>query len=114
MSVCPNTTSKEWKDLVSAHGENGAYRKWLQNGKEMPGVSNFTMGKNSILFKELQKNVDGNVSINTDMSSLANLITEKDNNIIEINPNFLQSGEELHEFGQVYVDLLGGTFITFS
>lgn len=108
MSVCPITTSEEWEALEAAHGVDGAWKRWLQNGKEIPGVSNFTMGKNSVLFRELQKNVDGNVSINADMDVLARIVKTKEKDIIEVNPNLLQSNNEIHEFGQVYVDLLGG------
>lgn len=106
--VCPNVSSEEWKNLVDAYGEDGAYKRWLQNGKEIPGVANVAMGNNAVLFRELQKNVDGNVSINADMDVLARIVKTKEKDIIEVNPNLLQSDKELHEFGQVYVDLLGG------
>lgn len=107
MSVCPNTTSQEWRDLVAAHGEDGAYKRWLQNGKEIPEVSNVTMGNNIEVFKEIQKNTNANASINPDLDVTARIVKEREKNIIEINPNLLQN-ENIHEFGHVFVDLLGG------
>ena len=108
MSICPNVSSKEWKNLVDAHGEDGAYKKWLQNGKEIPGVANVAMGNSAVLIKNLQKKVDATVSINPDLDVTAKLVKDKEQTRIEINPSLLQGDNEIHEFGHVYVDLLGG------
>lgn len=108
MSVCPNTNSEEWKNLVALHGERGAYRKWLENGKEIPGITNMSMGNIGSLITQLQKHINMNVILNSDMNLSGRVIKKGDEHVIEINPNLLQSDTIIHEFGHVYIDLLGG------
>lgn len=106
--ICPNTNSQEWKDLVAVHGERGAYKKWLENGKEIPGVTNMSMGKVGHLIRDLQKNLKYPVITNPDIDVSGRVVTENGETRIEINPNLLQDDTIIHEFGHVYIDLLGG------
>lgn len=108
MSVCPNISSPEWKNLVEQHGEDGAYKKWLENGKEIPGIVNMNMGQVGQLVKDLQKNINMDVVMNPDMDVSGRVIKVNGDHRIEINPNLLQSDTIIHEFGHVYIDLLGG------
>jgi hypothetical protein len=108
IDVCPNTTSKEWLALEAAYGEDGAYRKWLENGKEIPGVSNFAMGNAKNLIEDLQRNVEMGVVVNPNLENTAKLINKEDEKRIEINPNLLNTEVGIHEFGHVALDLLGG------
>ena len=106
--ICPNISSQEWKNLVAEYGEDGAYKKWLENGKEIPGIVNMTMGQVGSLVKDLQKNIDMDVVMNPDMEVSGRVIKVNGDHRIEINPNLLQNDTIIHEFGHVYIDLLGG------
>ena len=106
--ICPNISSEEWKNLVAEYGEDGAYKKWLENGKEIPGIVNMTMGQVGSLVRDLQKNIDMDVVMNPDMEVSGRVIKVNGDHRIEINPNLLQNDTIIHEFGHVYIDLLGG------
>ena len=38
MAICPNVTHPDWKALVSKHGENGAWKRYVENGNKIPAI----------------------------------------------------------------------------
>lgn len=41
--ACPNTNTKEWKNLVSLYGKEGAYRAFIANNYEIPQMNEDTL-----------------------------------------------------------------------
>ena len=110
MASCPNKNSKKWKDLVESVGERNAYKLWLENGEEIPGVPNISLDDQANIIDTLQEAFKIDVIINNDMDLAGRVIKRSatERPLIEVNTNLLQEDTVVHEFAHIYIDLLGG------
>ena len=110
--ICPNKKSKEWKNLVAKLDGNTkeAYRIWAEDQKAAKGIPEFNMGQIDKLVTRLQRVLPGvSVVINSDLDVSGKVIREGERTArVEINPELLQGDTIIHEFGHVFIDLLGG------
>lgn len=125
MLRCPNKSHPDWKSLVSQYGEREAYRLYMDNGYAIPLTSNdpvaaynsfvpadqaITGQKASLIMsaksqiKQMEKAFNNPVKWDTTIDAA---YVDPDGTI-HLNPDKLRSDTVMHEYGHVYIDLLGG------
>lgn len=126
MIVCPNKNLPEWKEAVDAVGEFEAYRMFIGNNHEVPttfdpsayaqlssSMDEATLEDVETKVSHLQgvfakHGVEVEVAFDGDIQEAANVTgigTRKAK--IKLNPNRVFQDSVPHEFGHIYVDLLG-------
>ena len=109
MDICPNKTSLSWKTLVNNVGELEAYKTWIKNNRELPDIGNVNLNELQEVITRLQAVIPVAVVINTDMDISGRVVKNgNDPEFVEINPYLLKSDTLIHEFGHIYIDLIGG------
>ena len=109
--ICPNKKSKEWKNLVAkVKSKEEAYRMWVTGENAANGIPEFNMGRIDKLITRLQKALPGvSVIVNSDLNVSGKVVREGETTArVEINPELLQGDTIIHEFGHIFIDLLGG------
>lgn len=124
---CPNKSSEDWKELVSRVGEVGAMSIYKRNGEQIPDMSNFSedadlfahFSSKETLTKEaaedfqrkkaaLADSLDADVILDTSIEGAGQLETGTDTPTIRVNPNYMGGDTLIHEYGHLYIDVLGG------
>lgn len=110
MSSCPNKNAIEWKILEDTLGKREALRVWLGNNKELPGVNNIPMNNHNALLNQFENDFGIKATSNTDMTSSGRVIGQGNDGkpVVELNPLRLQKDTIIHEYAEIYVDMLGG------
>ena len=110
MSSCPNKNTIEWKILEDTLGKREALRVWLGNNKELPGVNNIPMNNHNALLNQFENDFGIKATSNTDMTSSGRVIGQGVDGkpVVELNPLRLQKDTVIHEYAEIYVDMLGG------
>ena len=107
--ICPNTNDPAWKSLEKSIGKRETYRVWLQNGKMLPNVGNLSLKNHSKLIDQFTADFNTETIVNTNMGVSGRVIGNKNGKVIvEINPNLISDDTIIHEYGHIYIDLLGG------
>ena len=119
MSICPNKNLPEWNNLVNEIGEFEAYRVFIENGNTVPSDPGYIKERRSTVY-----NNDPNFTEKLDRLSRsikADVVLDKsienhqldgqnagERPVIRINPDKIMDDTVIHEFGHIYIDLLGG------
>ena len=123
VSVNPDYIQEEWEKLVKT---NNIMDREIEDGKITPSSHDpfspkyivpqqketaIDLGLDTIdevneKISILKKSLNANVVINSDLPK--NVYGRVKGNIIEINPTYVRKDTVIHEFGHLYVDLLGG------